>query len=465
MHVLSLFEVNERSRTFGIDAWFRQTWNDWRLAYPSTAQGGCFDARQKREGFPLNKISEIWVPDIYIENQIGGAEVSSGAWWIYPDGKVVYVRQMRLQLSCWEMTFESLPFDVQYCSSRIGAFLEDSLGLSLDFYEAGPVGNRGFVTIAGSDKQSAGSLGWTLTHAIGSKPDLAGYGATQAEPMVFIEFELTRNAEYHTAFVIVPALLTVIICYFVFYMDPSRSDRAALSVVCFLVQSGLMGTQLISLPQLGLQVWLLTFLLYGEVFCVYAIFAVVLEDYLARQKALVSYAREKALAASSSSFQKPHADDSVGSASSVLAQEQNSSAAAAQKVEGESTGLDHVVVGFVEARHADAHAGTPSHKRRLPKRNTPATRSWQKEARALTREEVLDAGELGLFNAYINLSSTGNVRLQPKHVEIFSRIVYLVTFVVFLASVFTSVSRPPRDTSTCTDPITLQTTAFTTACT
>ena len=64
---------------------------------------------------------------------------------------------------------------------------------------------------------------------------------------------IPRVVRYHTAFVIGPAVLTVIIAYLVFFMDPSRSDRAALSVVCFLVQSGLMSTQLISLPQLGLQ--------------------------------------------------------------------------------------------------------------------------------------------------------------------------------------------------------------------
>jgi hypothetical protein len=133
------------------------------------------------------------------------------------------VRQMRLRLSCWEMNFESLPFDVQYCSSRIGAFLEDSLSLSLDFYMAGPTGNRGYVTIAGSDRQTAGALDWTLTHAIGSKPSLAGYGATQSEPLLFIEFELTRSSAYHTAFVIFPALLTVFIAYLVFFMDSPRS--------------------------------------------------------------------------------------------------------------------------------------------------------------------------------------------------------------------------------------------------
>ena len=133
---------------------------------------------------------------------------------------------------------------------------------------------------------------------------------------------IPRVVRYHTAFVIGPAVLTVIIAYLVFFMDPSRSDRAALSVVCFLVQSGLMSTQLISLPQLGLQVWLLTFLLYCEFFCVYAICAVVFEDYLARQKVLVKYARadarEKAL--DSGSYKKAHANDCNGTASSVPAQ-------------------------------------------------------------------------------------------------------------------------------------------------
>jgi hypothetical protein len=97
------------------------------------------------------------------------------------------------------------------------------------------------------------------------------------------------------------------------------------------------------------------------------------------------------------------------------------------------------------------------------------TRAWQREARSLTREEVLDAGELGLFNTHINLSSSGNVRLQPKHVEIFSRIAYLVCFVVLLIDMstmmFNAVSRSPRDASMCTESITVSTTAFTKACT
>lgn len=415
-HILSLYGVNEKSRTFGVDMWFRQTWEDWRLAYDSFDQGGCL--KEPRQGFALDMISQIWVPDIFIENQVDQAIIISGSWWIYPSGKVVYVRQMRLQLSCWEMTFDSLPFDIQFCNTRVGAFLEDSLSLSLSFYEAGPPGSKGFVTVATNTDTTGGtgSAGWQLTNARGSTPDQSKYGATQAEPLLFVEFELTRNSDYHLSFVIIPTALTMIICYMVLWMDGTRADRPALAVVCFLIQSGIMGSQLISLPQLGLRVWLLSFLLWSEILTMLSLFAVVLEDYWRKQRQYIFLAQQKAILNRQTSKEQNIQFSDIGMASSASLES--------------LTSIPHKKLS-----------------------QSP-----------LTLQEVVEAGGFSYFYRLIHITKRANCRVKPIYIRVVARILYAVGLLCLWTISYTTVRSGSPGVGACISPASLSTVGYSDRC-
>lgn len=197
-HVVSLWEVSDLERTFGLDIWLRQKWVDWRLQYPSEAEGGCIPAGDHRQGFPLSTIDELWTPDIYIENLVDST-TTAGSFWIYPDGTVAYVRQMRLRLYCHGMKLDQMPIDTKLCKVQIGTWLHDAAQLSLDFYDAGPAASeRGAVTVdMGASLGEHGTFGWELENAYAiDNIDATQFGSTQLEPVLAIAFKMTRHSDF-----------------------------------------------------------------------------------------------------------------------------------------------------------------------------------------------------------------------------------------------------------------------------
>lgn len=114
MYVEALTGVDQKSRTFGLEGYFRAFWNDPRLAFNST----CINHLAWRSA------SDVWTPDIYFEQsvKVGLAAPGDGAFLkVAPNGDVSWSRQARLTLRC-PMHFGEFPFDAHSCPFKVGLY-------------------------------------------------------------------------------------------------------------------------------------------------------------------------------------------------------------------------------------------------------------------------------------------------------------------------------------------------------
>ncbi|CAB9524423.1 acid receptor subunit [Seminavis robusta] len=291
LHVLSLNAVDQKRNEYELSVWFRRSWQDFRLRYTPQSQGGCFPD-DGRVGFPEDVLKNIWQPDFYIENLAKPYSRIAGSVWVYPSGRVIHVSQLDMVLAC-QMQFDDFPRDVQTCGFRVGTFLEDAKGVTLDFFD-----NLEPVTLA-QDNQQEGSLPhggtteWRIQGARGV--DISGVGgATQAESTVEVQFDFARNSEYYSDFVITPAVMFVVIGWISFFLNRSAAPaRVAMSMIGFLANTNFLAAQLGQLPRLGNDVWLLTFLSISAWFSFYAIVEYVVCNWLRRIQARIDGARKK----------------------------------------------------------------------------------------------------------------------------------------------------------------------------
>jgi hypothetical protein len=286
LHVNALTFLNQKRNEYQINVWFRQRWNDFRLQYNDTTNGGCFPDNQ-REGFREELLNEIWHPDFFIENQVKVDSHVAGSFWVYPNGDVAYVKSELLTLSC-NMDFNRFPKDVQVCSFRIGTFLEDATDVLLEFWDNIPE-----ITLASnkikdnpSDAATAhgGTTDFEIIGAYGNRPDAdEGFGTTQTESYVYFTFELERNADYYKDFVIMPSILMVFIGWASFFISREAAPaRVTMSMICFLANANYLSAQLANLPRLGNDIWLLRFMTISQLFTFYAVIEYVVCNYLLR---------------------------------------------------------------------------------------------------------------------------------------------------------------------------------------
>ena len=137
-------------------------------------------------------------PDIYVENQVKIDQNVAGSVWVYPSGDVVYVRQLLMTLSC-DMDFEEFPYDEQTCGFKIGTWLEDARGVTMDFWPNGAVTLAKDSVLAPGQLPQGGTNEWSIKSAYGvEKEDGALHGATQSESSVELVFVLERVADYYS---------------------------------------------------------------------------------------------------------------------------------------------------------------------------------------------------------------------------------------------------------------------------
>ena len=124
--------VDSKTSTFQLIAKVRQIWSDARLSYKTQKDGGGCFPNKGRQGFCLEKIENIWTPDVYVVNEVS-SNILAGAFWIYPNGTVVYERSFDFKLLC-SMNLDRFPLDVQECKLELGMLLKDSNDIILETY-------------------------------------------------------------------------------------------------------------------------------------------------------------------------------------------------------------------------------------------------------------------------------------------------------------------------------------------
>jgi len=116
-------KFDQMQESITLNAWIRQTWNDYRLSWNSTQSNLTFISVSK---------SQVWVPDTELLNAAGLPEIYTlkGGLMLYSDGTVFYSNPVVLKMPC-SLELETFPFDTQTCSMVFGSWVYSSDFLNL----------------------------------------------------------------------------------------------------------------------------------------------------------------------------------------------------------------------------------------------------------------------------------------------------------------------------------------------
>jgi len=121
IHVLSMPKVDDINMEFHLDMYFRQFWNDGRLAFGKSGQQPSPVAKIKHAGLK----NRVWVPDPFFVNQKEGKVLDNPSdntlFTIDREGNVLYSSRQLVTTAC-NMDLSSYPFDIQECRLDIESF-------------------------------------------------------------------------------------------------------------------------------------------------------------------------------------------------------------------------------------------------------------------------------------------------------------------------------------------------------
>jgi len=123
VYLLGLSHVSEPSEafpTFDVEMFIDLSWKDPRLAF--SIEG--IEAHVFQEQEAEEKLSEIWSPDIEIQNEVEQRQTESVRLTILPDGTVQYEERFGATLNA-ELDLRRFPFDAQTFDLEFQSFVWD----------------------------------------------------------------------------------------------------------------------------------------------------------------------------------------------------------------------------------------------------------------------------------------------------------------------------------------------------
>jgi len=209
--------VDEKVGSIDIEAYFRLSWHDWRLAGRKAT--GCAENRSHADA------SGMWIPDFYftnsLKNQIGdegGGEMVT----IEHDGEVFWSVRARLTIDC-AMDFWKMPWDTQRCPIGLGLYRSYASIATIEWKDGSAI-----------TWDSQGKMAfWTLGKSESFSEIVAFSSGSYAKATAFIV--LDRKSSSLVSFVIIVALLFVFASWMGFYINAAAAPaRVALGFLCFL---------------------------------------------------------------------------------------------------------------------------------------------------------------------------------------------------------------------------------------
>ena len=114
---------DQMQESITLNAWIRQTWNDYRLSWDESQSNLTFISVSK---------AQVWVPDTELLNAAALPQIYTlkGGLSLYSDGTVFYSNPVVLKMPC-SLELETFPFDTQTCSMVFGSWVYSSQFLNL----------------------------------------------------------------------------------------------------------------------------------------------------------------------------------------------------------------------------------------------------------------------------------------------------------------------------------------------
>lgn len=221
MYVLNI-DVDTTKQEYNIQMYFRQEWNDTRLAY---------NGRGKVDFLSSHDATGLWTPDLFFVNEKSGhfhAITRPNIFLrIYPDGRLLYSQRLSMTLSC-PMNLQRFPFDKQICQMPVESYGYTMNDIVIQWKpepEPEPVGG---VT---------STVGFNVAYYPSNS---VVYLGGNRYSRLLLEIHLTRLPFGHLFHIYMPIILLVFMSWITFWMNAEslipRLTTAIISTVCTLLQ-------------------------------------------------------------------------------------------------------------------------------------------------------------------------------------------------------------------------------------
>jgi hypothetical protein len=303
LRVLSIDNVDTKTQTVKLQVYLNVIWYDWRLAWNTTATGGCIpmttsstfalvpgagDGTKVPAGpsgdisYNSDMLAALWEPSLYAENMIE-EKVMASAVWLSPQGRVWSRQKAQWVLSC-PMDFRYMPFDEQRLFARISAWKYSPGELKISFGQPGIEADSVIDDVCRPENSE-----WTVIN-------MESFETQEADDeMGFFTITIKRK---HKAFTsqITSVWLLVFLGWTSFFISRAAVPaRVALSVIGLLTITNVSNSISSSLPRLSGAVWLLDMVTASLAFIAYCSFEFTLVNVLHRVEQRVDKARVAAV--------------------------------------------------------------------------------------------------------------------------------------------------------------------------
>jgi len=270
-HMTHLDSVDQRLGQVTLGGYLRQWWRDQRLAYNTTANGGCFDMVQ----LPPTARPEymIWTPNLYVDNMVKASDEDAVPQLleISPDGSIWWSKMTLVTVKV-TMNFHKLPFDSHDVAVVLASYSLRNSVVRL-------------VGKGGTPGQAQSGIGITSEILSSSMWEIQDNEALKPEGMttqailetkfsgswdyLTVRFKISRKFKFFVEQVMLQDFLFLSVSYAGFFINPTVAPaRAAMAVIPVLIMRTLANFVFQGLPQLSYSVWLADYLMVSMWLCV-----------------------------------------------------------------------------------------------------------------------------------------------------------------------------------------------------
>ncbi len=211
-YLIGLSQVSEPSDPFptiDLEVFVNLSWHDPRLASEDAGESPIVFQEEEAE----EKLSEIWSPDIEIQNEVEQRQTENVQLTIFPDGTVDYEERFGATLNA-ELDLHEFPFDSQAMDMDLQAFVWDRSEMLLVMNEAQTGFDEGFLTPE-----------WSVTGVealIGSRSDVRD----EREFSTFtFRIQAQRHAGHYLLRFVLPLFFVMTMTWLAFWEPPQNRYR------------------------------------------------------------------------------------------------------------------------------------------------------------------------------------------------------------------------------------------------
>ena len=267
IYVTKIPDIDQKTGTYSLEGFFRLWWNDPRLTFDDSDNGGCVEKLVFLDG-----ATTLWTPDFYFPPAVShtiGARGDGQLMEVKPSGEVYWSQRLRMTVNC-EMDFRQMPWDTQECNIVMGSYSQGPSEVSFQ-WKPGRIAMEKLEEMTNNE--------WEIGAQEQGEVREAGLN-----PKVQVKFTLTRVPDPHVQSMAQSVLFVAVSYLGCWIAKGAVPARVTLAIVTILVVSNTQVALTAQLPKIHYSVWLLDFQSGCLVFNVVSFILYVLVNFGSQQK-------------------------------------------------------------------------------------------------------------------------------------------------------------------------------------